>query len=117
MAEQHLTLSFDSSITATTELLTAIPTKIYYLGINNLSNAMAYLQLFDAAATASVTLGTTAPTLSIAVHQDASGNNGNKDLIFNNPLNFKYGVVYAITTTATGSTAPSAACQTNFGYV
>lgn len=117
MSEQHITLAVDTSVGGTAELLSGKPTKLYYLTVHNLSNAIAYLQLFDAASAADVTLGTTAPTLTLGQHQNNSGYPGYRDFIFSNPLNFKYGVVYAMTTTATGSSNPSAASIVNFGYI
>lgn len=117
MSEQHLTPFKDTAVTATATLMSGKPTRIYWLTLHNLSNAIGYLQLFDAAAATDVTLGTTAPTLTIGQHQNNSGYPGYRDLIFNNPLNFKYGVVYAFTTTATGNSAPSANSILLGGYV
>lgn len=71
----------------------------------NFSNTNAgtvYVQFFDAATTAGITLGTTAPKFSIAV--PAGG--GVTDGLYTFGPGFTNGVVVACTTTAAGSTAP-----------
>jgi hypothetical protein len=60
-----------------------------------------YLQLFDAAAAADVNLGTTAPTISFYIPANVADI---KSLMDGRVLYFSKGIVYAITTTATGST-------------
>lgn len=68
--------------------------------IANAAAAVTYIQLFDKAALADVTLGTTAPDAWIAL---ASSATGSAELIY--PLHFTNGLVAFSTTTATGSTA------------
>lgn len=69
-----------------------------------------YLQMFDAAAAADVTLGTTPPTLS----RYFPANNEEPFTLQDRPLYFSLGLVYAFTTTRTGSTAQ--ACATTFWF-
>lgn len=59
-----------------------------------------FLQLFDAAAAANVTLGTTLPTLSFYIPV----NNETPFQLGDRVFYFPRGLVYAITTTRTGST-------------
>ena len=67
----------------------------------NTTGAAAYLQIFDVAAIASVTLGTTVPTLVLTIATGASATDtyGTAGAVFTN------GVAVASTTTSTGSTA------------
>lgn len=75
----------------------------------NPSNAAAFVQVFNV--TGTVTLGTTVPDLSFGM---ATLTNGG--LEFTNGVVFSNAIKVAATTTATGSTAPSAALVCNFGY-
>jgi hypothetical protein len=83
------------------------PGKAAWYDIFNPSNATAYVQLFDAAL-ADVTVGTTAPVLSIGIAAGgrASGEAG---------VGFQTAISAAATTTATGNTAPGTALVANFG--
>lgn len=104
--------TFDSSVTATAE---AGPTSGCYLDffeVQNPNTSQVFLQLFDAAL-ASVTLGTTAPTLSLLIPAGNAGEYGARSEVMYRPPNFRTALTYAITTTATGSTAPTSACQLN----
>lgn len=74
---------------------------------NEANSAASYLQIFDAASTGAVTLGSTAPTIII----DAPALLGNSMSNDYGLCVFKKGVVIAATTTATGSTAPSSNCS------
>ena len=86
------------SLGATTVLLAGHRTEVGWLSVVNTTAAAAYLQLFDAAATADVTLGTTLPTLSVQIA--ASG----QTTLTNVSTIFRKGIVVASTTTATGNT-------------
>ncbi len=77
-----------------------------YYNVGNPNAAIVYIQFFDAATTAAVTLGTTAPTFWVAV--PALG--GVVDTSFVQGFVFKLGVVVAATTTPTGSTAATSTC-------
>jgi len=63
----------------------------------------AYLQMFDAAAVASVTLGTTEPRWVLPV--PATGGNAP---VYHQPLPFDSGIVVAVTSTPDGAGAPGA---------
>ena len=105
--------SFDSSVTATKEVLTASGTYLDFFEVQNPGAAQVFLQLFDAL-TANVTVGTTAPTLSLVVPAGTGTEDGARSELFSHPVHFRTGFIYAVTTTATGNTAPGTACKVNF---
>ena len=105
--------SFDSSVTATKEELTPSGAYLGYIEVHNPNANQVFLQLFDALS-ANVTLGTTVPTLSILVPAGTGVDDGMRAEIFPRPPLFRTGIMYAVTTTATGSTAPTTACRVNF---
>lgn len=74
-----------------------------YLTVYNPNATVAYVQIFDVAATASVTLGTTVADARIIVPATSAAN-----MEVTNGVNMANGIVIACTTTATGSTAPGA---------
>lgn len=74
------------------------------------ASAKLYIQMFSAAATADVTLGTTAPKWSIGLEPKQKAN------LANLALSFPLGLVIAATTTVAGSSAPSTAAVVNLGY-
>ena len=69
----------------------------------NTTSADAYLQLFDAAAVADVTVGTTIPDW-VVMSDFGTGLVSQDDMLPANGLSFRNGLVAASTTTATGST-------------
>lgn len=69
--------------------------------LTNLDAAVEYLQLFDAAAAADVTVGSTTPTAVISAAASLPMN------VTHLGLKFRKGIVVAATTTATGNTAGS----------
>lgn len=73
-----------------------------HLTIYNPNVTVAYIQVFDAATTAAVTLGSTAPTALIIVPAGSAAN-----VEISNGVHMASGIVIAATTTATGSTAMS----------
>lgn len=75
------------------------PVTVGKVQLLNATAAVTHLQLFDAAATASVTLGTTVPTLVVVAATSSVG-----DCDPTEPLAFINGIVAACTTTSTGST-------------
>ena len=81
----------------------------------NQSGAVAYVQVFDAATSGAVTLGSTTPVLSFGLPAAASLPGGG-NLEWSNGIHFASGIQIAATTTATGSTAPSTAIDCNFAY-
>lgn len=78
----------------------------------NPNTLQVYLQVFNLPS-GSVTLGSTSPTLSIPI---APTNTGGFALAFPGGFQFNGGMSAAVTTTATGSTAPSTAADCNFGF-
>ena len=83
---------------------------ISYYNVYNASNAVAFIQFFDALA-ADVTVGTTVPTIALAIPQSA---------VIDTPrtLNWRFetGCVIAMTTTQQGNGAPSAVSQVEIEY-
>ena len=107
-------ITFDSSVTATAESLAPLSGGyLDYFEVHNPNIVQVFLQVFDALI-ANVTLGTTPPTLSFLVPPGDGNANGGRSEIFPNPPNFRNGIVYAVTTTSTGSTAPTTACGVGF---
>jgi hypothetical protein len=85
------------------------PHQITLYDLGNASNAaVSFLQVFDAASTGAVTLGTTAPTLSFEMPA-----NMGRIIALNPGQPFVNGVVIVCTTTRTGSTAPASTCPVN----
>lgn len=74
-------------------------TLVDFHGINTTGSA-AYIQLFNAALAADVTVGTTVPTRVLTVAASGSAS----DALPNDGIRFPLGIVAASTTTATGST-------------
>lgn len=72
--------------------------------IINTNAAIAYIQLFNASDITNVTLGTTSPTLILAVPTGA-GSTVFAMISDSNKMSFPLGIVAAATTTPTGSTA------------
>ena len=105
--------SFDSSVTATVENLQTSPGYLDFFEVQNPNIVQVFLQLFDGAA-ASVTLGTTAPTMSLLVPPGDGNASGGRAEVLNHPPYFNKAISYAVTTTATGSTAPTTACGVGF---
>lgn len=90
-----------SPLTSTTVLVQKGGVGLCGIVIANLAAATSWLQLFDAAALADVTLGTTKPTITIAVAASVS-----KEVNLDG-MRFKLGLVVASTTTAEGNTTAS----------
>lgn len=110
----NLTTGFDASVNATVENLSQRATNLYDIVAFNEDAAVRWLQLFNALA-ANVTIGTTPPTISLPLSQDASPNLINI-YHFDPPLRFSVALSYAITTTVNGLTGPTVAGVVNFGY-
>lgn len=82
------------------------PIHTSYYNIGNPNATLVFIQFFDVAAAASVTVGTTAPAFWIAVPAFGGA-------VDTSPLigyTFKNGVVVAATTTPTGSGTPTSTC-------
>ncbi len=108
-------VTYDSSVTATAELLAPGYVELHSVEVNNPNVVQVYLQLFDAQAAADVTLNSTVPTTTRLIPAGDGTNNGVRILDFSDgPIRFNLGLVYAITTTAAGSTAAGSVCTINF---
>ena len=81
--------------------------KLAFIYCYNPTAAVAYLQLFDAATAASVTLGTTAPVVSLGIPTLQAAGLGPAVI----GLEFINGIQVASTTTPTGNTAASQNCN------
>ena len=85
---------------------------VVYCANPNSSGSMTYIQIFDVATAAGVTLGTTTPKLSLGIPGTQSSGIGPSGL----GVIFQNGIQVAVTTTATGNTAPSTAMDCNVTY-
>lgn len=117
MPSNNTTPFFDGSVTNTPEMLAAGSRDIHYLHVINPNSLDSYVQLFDTATIGAITLGTTTPTLVFIIPAGGATSSGAWDTESPFGLHFKYGIAYAATTTATGSTAPSTALKISGAYV
>lgn len=94
-------------------VVAAGPTRLRGVYALNVDNELSWIQIFDAAATGDVTLGTTAPDMSIPVA--ASG--GTREITFpEEGVTFNAGIVVAATKGASNSTAADAGVHANFVF-
>ena len=101
-----------AAATETKALLKTGPVNLYGLIAENNHTADVFLQIFNAASTADVTVGTTVADFSIRL--PASG-----ALILDNHRAFKHfnkGVVYAVTLTRTGAGSPVTGATLTFSF-
>jgi hypothetical protein len=110
--------ALDQAVTATATLLRTGYVSLNAMEIDNPNASVVFVQLFDAATAGAVTLGTTTPVQAYQVPVGGAGNALVSRLIdySNGPLRFSAGMVYAVTTTRTGSTAPASNCIINFRF-
>lgn len=85
--------------------------QLFMLQCGNVNTSEEYVQIFNVAS-GSVTLGTTAPTLSVPIAATATGGFAFSMI----GVQFSTAISVAATTTATGSTAPSTALDCNVTY-
>lgn len=90
--------TFTAGLVGTLELVHNAKLNFYGFTIVNNTNALAYVQLFDAAAVAGITLGTTVPDAVIPVPPNGQVS---RELVM--PIEFGHGLVAASTTTRGGS--------------
>lgn len=83
-------------------------TKLHSLCAQELDSAIRYIQLFNAAETGDVTLGTTEPDFVVPLAADGN------IVLDSLEMSFPLGLVYAVTTTDDGST-PATATRVSFG--
>lgn len=103
-------ISYTAALVATKVAVNAAAGNLYGFHIYNPNTVVIYVQLFNVAS-ASVTLGTTAPTSVIVVPAG-----GWADSSYPVPITFGTALTVAATTTASGSTAPSTGLTANFWY-
>jgi hypothetical protein len=103
-------ISYQSALTNTKVAVKASAGNLYGYHIYNPNTSVVYIQIFNLAS-ASVTLGTTTPTMVLVVPA-----NGWLELMFPVPISFGTAITLAATTTASGSTAPSSTLIANFFY-
>lgn len=99
--------SLQSALSTTVVTVKGSQGVIQYLQCYNPDAAVSYVQIFDT--TGTVTLGTTAPTLSLGF-----GATTGQNYTFGTWLHS--GIKVAATTTPTGSTAPTTALVCNVGF-
>lgn len=97
--------------TTVTAIKSSAAGQLVMLQCGNTNASQAYLQVFDVATAGGVTLGTTAPDLSIPI--PATNSEG---FVIPGGLAFANGIQVAATTTATGSSALGTALDCNAAY-
>ena len=103
--------SISNTVTAIKASGTNTPSTLYGWYFFNNNSAVSYCQIFDVSATGSVTLGTTAPTMSFGIPAFGGAN-----AFPNQGIKFSNGIVIAMTTTRAGSTAPTTSVDYNIFY-
>lgn len=98
------------TIGATKTAIKASAGQLYGYYIYNANASVVYVQVFNAAS-ASVTLGTTAPDLSLGIPATSAAN-----VEFTNGIAFGTAITIAITTTRSGSTGPGSTVDYNIFY-
>lgn len=96
----------------TAVLVEAGPVNVYSYDVYNANSAVAYIQLFNAAAAGDVTVGTTAPDAVISVKATDRAALAAAVALYG----FDKGLVIAATTTPDGNTAPTTALVVSMGY-
>lgn len=96
----------DTSVDNTNQALKVGNGEIAYFQITNGGTVDAYFQIYDAL-TASVTVGTTAPTWTFLVPAGVGATQVGAYEYTGAPLKFEVGAIYACTTTPTGGTDPT----------
>lgn len=90
--------------------------QVYWLHAVNLTAAVLYLHIYNATA-ASVTVGTTTPTLTFALPTQGDTNGAGFNFSVPNGIAFGTAITVACTTTVGGSSGPAAnGCILNLGY-
>lgn len=103
--------SIGNTLTLLTQSSTPGQTRLGGYYIDNPNSSPVYLQIFDAKQTSDVTLGTTAPKLSLSIPATGAAN-----LSIANGIRFFYGIVIAFTSTRSGNTSPGTSCDYNIWF-
>lgn len=102
---------------ATDELVKAGYTLLHSFEVENPNTVQVYIQLFDSATVAGVTVGTTTPSQTYLVPAGDGTDNAVKVRDYADaPLRFGSGLVYAVTTDREGNAAPDSDCPVNMTY-
>lgn len=114
---ETVTHYFDSDGDNTVQTVNSSSAFLILIEVQNMNLADAWIQIYDVAA-GSVTVGTTSPSLSFHVPGgDGIEYWGSKTVTFQFPgMAFENALVYACTTTATGSTDPTTGLIVNMQY-
>lgn len=107
---------YDSDGDNTAQLVKGSSTVLHFLEVSNMTTVDAYIQLFNAATAAEVTVGTTVPALSLLVPAGNGTLAGAMDKYIDKGIAFDRGLVYACTTTPTGNGDPSTGLNVNMLY-
>lgn len=99
-----------NGLTSTAKLVVGNPARLGIVYCYNNTAAPAYIQIFDAATAASVTVGTTTPKLSLGIPTVLASGIGPAVI----GIAFYKGIVVASTTTATGSTTATMDCNVTY---
>lgn len=102
--------TYSASVGATATSVKSSGGVLYGWYIYNVNAAVAYVQIFNLA-TGGITLGSTAPTLSLGIPPGGAAN-----VEFVNGLSFATAISYACTTTRTGASGPVSTLDVNFLY-
>lgn len=98
-----------SALTGTVATVKAARGNVAYVTSYNPSAAVTYVQLFDAATSAAVTLGTTVPKLVVPIAATSTSH------VWLDLSRFSLGIQAAATTAPTGAVAPASAAVVTFG--
>jgi hypothetical protein len=103
---------------ATAKLVNGAYTRLHSVHAWSVNDEDNFLHVYDAAAAADVTVGTTTPKFTYLIPAgDTSLRGAVSDDYGSNPLELKNGLVFAVTKEdGTGTTAPDVNCGVNFRY-
>lgn len=106
----------NATATNTAVAVSAVPSRLHGLSISNPNTVSVWIQFFDLAA-GDVSVGTTTRKQSYMIPAGTSAaDQAGKDFAFEFAPKFLTAMSYAITTTPTGSAAPSTAIPVNILY-
>jgi hypothetical protein len=108
--QTDLSTLFDNDGDNTTQTCKSGAGNLYGWSVYNSNGQDAFLQIFDNAVSAT-SAGTTTPKMSIFVPSY-----GGSDMFLNTPINHTLNILYACTTTPTGSGDPTTGLTVNFIY-
>lgn len=99
-----------NGLSVTPKTLKGGPGMLAWYNCNSANASPVFIQAFDVAAATDVTLGTTAPSFTLALSPSGASVGS-----FAFPANFFKGLMVAATTTATGAVAPTTPVDCSFG--